>query len=83
MISMVEEVDLKKKFWNVKTFISFLIALIILYMLFSRVDIGRTAKLIAGVNLLLYVLAFAIYYTSYPAALENIFRKCRIPEKVE
>ncbi len=64
---MDEEVDLKKKFWNVKTFVSFLIALIILYMLFSRVDIGRTAKLIAGVNPLLYILAFAIYYLSYPA----------------
>lgn len=62
----MEEIDLKQKFWNAKTLISFLIAFLILYLLFSRVDFGRTIVMIASVNPLLYLLALGIYYLSYP-----------------
>lgn len=62
----MEEIDLKQKFWNVKTFISFLIAFVILYLLFSRLNFDSAVKMIAGVNPLLYFLAFLINYLSYP-----------------
>ncbi|MEM2925314.1 MAG: lysylphosphatidylglycerol synthase transmembrane domain-containing protein [Methanocellales archaeon] len=62
----MKEVDLKQKFWNVKTFISFLIAFTILYLLFSRLDFSSTIKVIASINPLLYLLAFLIYYLSFP-----------------
>ncbi|MEM2990056.1 MAG: lysylphosphatidylglycerol synthase transmembrane domain-containing protein [Halobacteria archaeon] len=62
----MEEIDLKQKLWNVKTFISFLIAFAILYLLFSRLNFSGAVKMIAGINPLLYLLAFLINYLSYP-----------------
>jgi uncharacterized protein (TIRG00374 family) len=62
----MEEIDLRQRFWSVKTFISFSIAFAILYLLLSRLDLSDAVKLMASINLPLYLLAFLINYSSYP-----------------
>lgn len=57
---------MKDKVFNVKTFISFLVSFLILYLLFSRVNLADFINSLARVNLLLYLFAFLIYYLAFP-----------------
>ncbi len=62
------EVSLKKRFLNLRTLLSFALALGFLVFLLFRldVDLSATWARIRGVNPFLYLLAFLVYYASFP-----------------
>lgn len=57
---------MKDKVFNVQTLLSFLVSFLILYLLFSRVNLAGVIDSLARVNLLLYLPAFFIYYLAFP-----------------
>lgn len=67
-MSKIERVSLKKRFFNLPTFISFSLALAFLVFIVFRLDIDL-ANLLSrakGSNPLLYTLAFLVYYLTFP-----------------
>ena len=60
---------LERRFFNLQTLISFLLAFAILYFLVTKIDIdlAQTFDRIRGANLWLYAAAFFVYYLSFPA----------------
>ena len=64
----VEEISLRRRFLNVRTLLSFVIAVALLVIVLERLDIdfGSVWDVITGCNLLFYVLAFASYYITFP-----------------
>ena len=61
-----EEVSLRKRLLEKKTLVSFAVALLILYLLFSQVDFAELVANISTANPLLYAAAFLVYYASFP-----------------
>ncbi|MBU0493392.1 MAG: flippase-like domain-containing protein [Chloroflexi bacterium] len=64
----VEQVSLRQRFLRPRTLVSFLIAIaIIVFMLTQfQIDLEKTWQSIASANLLLVLLAFLVYYASFP-----------------
>lgn len=62
------EISLGQRFFRPQTLISFVVAFAVLYFLLTRVDIDlqQTARVMRGTNLLLYLLAFFVYYLTFP-----------------
>jgi glycosyltransferase 2 family protein len=62
-----EPVSLEKRFFNLRTLVSFGIAFAILFFVLQRinVDVGEIARNISGANPLYYLLAFVVYYSSF------------------
>jgi glycosyltransferase 2 family protein len=62
------DASLGKRFWNVQTLVSFVIAFGVLILLFTRVqiDFAGTARAILGANPLYYLLGLVVYYTVFP-----------------
>src|SRR3990172_8305833 len=62
------EVSLKRRFLNLRTLLSFALALAFLVFLLYRldVDLPTTWARMKGVNPFLYLLAFLVYYASFP-----------------
>ena len=63
-----EKVSLRRRFFNYRTLISFIVAFGILVLVFERLDVDFSATwaMITGCNPLFYVLAFLSYYLSFP-----------------
>lgn len=63
-----EKVSLRRRFFNYRTLISFIVAFGILVLVFERLDVDFSATwaTITGCNPLYYVLAFLSYYLSFP-----------------
>jgi len=64
---MSKELSLKDKILSKKTLVSFVIAFIVLFLLFHGVDFSKTIYIIKSINPLIYLLAFPVYYLSYPS----------------
>lgn len=64
----VEKISLRRRFLNVRTLLSFVVAFGLLVFVFERLDIDFSSvwNSIAGCNVLYYVLAFACYYITFP-----------------
>lgn len=64
----VQKVSLRRRFFNYRTIISFIVAFGILVLVFNRLDVDFSATwaMITGCNPLFYVLAFFSYYLSFP-----------------
>ncbi|HLE02018.1 MAG TPA: UPF0104 family protein, partial [Dehalococcoidia bacterium] len=62
------EVSLKRRFLNLRTLLSFALALGFLVFLLFRldVDLSATWARMKGINPFLYLLAFLVYYASFP-----------------
>ena len=63
-----EEVSLKKRFLRPQTLVSFLVAFVILYFLWTRfdIDVEETMELLGDTNVLFLLLSFASYYMTFP-----------------
>lgn len=63
-----EEVSLRQRFLRPRTLISFLFAIAIIVFLLTQVDIDfvETWRTITSANMLLVLLAFLVYYASFP-----------------
>ncbi len=66
MVQGEEDVSLGSRLAEKKTIISFAVAIIILYLLFSQVDFADLLYRISTVDPVLYLLAFIVYYASFP-----------------
>jgi len=62
------EISLGRRLLNFQTLISFAVAFAVLYFLLTKVDIDlqQTAMVLRGTNLPLYLLAFLVYYLTFP-----------------
>lgn len=62
------EISLGQRLFRPQTLISFAVAFAILYFLLTKVDIDlqQTARVMRGTNLPLYLLAFLVYYLTFP-----------------
>jgi len=62
------EVSLKQRFFRPQTLASFVIAFVILYILWTKMDINveETLEVLRGTDLLLLFLAFLVYYLTFP-----------------
>ena len=60
-------VSLKQRFFSLPTVLSFGVAITFIYFLATRFDLewGKTWDNVRGMDLLLYLLAFGLYYTSF------------------
>jgi uncharacterized membrane protein YbhN (UPF0104 family) len=63
-----EEISLRRRFLNVRTLLSFVVAFALLIFAFERLDIdfGSVWDAITGCNPLYYALAFGSYYLTFP-----------------
>lgn len=63
------DVALGRRFFDVKTYISFGISFVLLYVLFRNVqiDLGATLQTIRRANIGLYLLGFLVYYSGFVA----------------
>ena len=66
--SKVEPISLRKKFFNVRTFVSLVLAigLIVVIVKECHISFGQTWEDIQTCNVLYYVLAFLCYYLTFP-----------------
>ena len=62
------DASLGKRFWNIQTLVSFVIAFAVLILLFARVqiDVGGTVQAILRANPAYYLLALVVYYLVFP-----------------
>lgn len=58
------EINLKRKFFSIKTLLSFLLAFFVLYLILARVDFDKTSLIIKKTKWLFFSLAFFIFYVS-------------------
>jgi len=66
MVKGEEDISLGSRLAEKKTIISFAVAIIILYLLFSQVDFADLLHRISTIDPILYFLAFIVYYASFP-----------------
>src|SRR3972149_3360972 len=66
-IEPVQEVSLGKRFFNIRTGASFVIAFAILFFLLTRLDVDTAAiwENVRRSNPLFYALAFVVYYSTF------------------
>ncbi len=63
-----ESVSLKRRVFNSKTILSFVVAVLLLVAVFSKLgDFSSALKYMAGVNVPVYLLAFVAYALTFPA----------------
>jgi len=64
----VEQPSLERKFFNLRTLLSFAFAAVILYLFIERADLnlGVAWSRIREANITLFVLAFVVYYCTFP-----------------
>lgn len=64
----VEEISLRRKFFNVRTLLSFVVALALIFVVFERLDVdfAATWAMMRSANPLFYALAFLSYYLTFP-----------------
>lgn len=64
----VEEISLRRRFFNIRTLLSFVVAFGLLFLVFERLDVdfSSTWAMITGCNPLFYILAFVSYYLTFP-----------------
>lgn len=64
----VTEISLERRFFRLETLISFLVAFAIIYILITRleVDFRATWERVRASDPLIYILAFLLYYLSFP-----------------
>ena len=62
------DVPLERRFFNLRTAASFAVAFVIMYFALSRIDVdpGDILAHIRQANIGVYVIAFAVYYLSFP-----------------
>lgn len=62
------QVSLKQRFFNVRTLITFALSVAFLIFIFTRLNIDFTAtwERIKHIRLLFYILAFVVYYITFP-----------------
>jgi len=62
------EVSLRQRFFRPETLVSFVIAFVILYFLWTKFDINveETLKVLRGTDLLFLLLSFLVYYLTFP-----------------
>jgi len=63
---MGNSIDLKQKFFSIKTLVSFLLAFAIIYLLITRMDVTEVSTVIRHTDPLLYLAGFAVYYLAFP-----------------
>lgn len=56
---------MKEKAFNKKTLLSFVVSFTVLYLLITRVEIGKTFEIIKRVKFTYYALAFLVFYTAF------------------
>lgn len=63
-----EEISLRQRFFNVRTLLSFTLAIGLIVLVFERLDIdfSSTLDMVLSSNPLFYILAFATYYLTFP-----------------
>lgn len=63
-----EEISLRTRFFNIRTLLSFVLAIGLIVLVFERLDIdfGSTLATVLSCNPLFYILAFASYYLTFP-----------------
>lgn len=61
-------IPLERRFFNLRTALSFVVAFVIVAFVFSRmnIDAGEVIADIRGANIAIYVAAFLVYYLSFP-----------------
>jgi uncharacterized protein (TIRG00374 family) len=64
----ISQVSLKRRFLNLRTVITFILALAFLIFIFTRLNInfGDTWEQMKGIRPLFYILAFVVYYATFP-----------------
>jgi hypothetical protein len=64
----ISQVSLKQRFFNLRTVITFILAVAFLIFVFTRlnIDFGNTWEQIKSIRLQFYILAFVVYYTTFP-----------------
>ncbi|PKM79911.1 MAG: hypothetical protein CVU89_16165 [Firmicutes bacterium HGW-Firmicutes-14] len=63
---MDPSLDLKQKFFSLKTLFSFLLAFAIIYLLVTRMDTAEVAGVIKNTSLPVYAAGFLVYYAAFP-----------------
>jgi uncharacterized protein (TIRG00374 family) len=58
------DLSLKRRFFSIKTLLSFLLAFIVLYLLYTRVELEKITTVIGKTNWFLFIVAFCIFYLS-------------------
>ena len=62
--SQDEEISIKKRFLSLKTALSFLLAFLILYYLFKKIDFEKITSILRTANLFCLIIAFFFFYLS-------------------
>jgi len=64
----VEEISLRRRFFNVRTLLSFVVALALIFVVFERLDVdfADTWAMMRSADPLYYALAFVSYYMTFP-----------------
>jgi len=64
----ITQVSLQKRFFNLRTVITFVLAVAFLIFVFTRlnIDFGNTWAQMKSIRLHFYILAFVVYYISFP-----------------
>lgn len=64
----VDKISLRRRFLNIRTLLSFVVAVGVLVIVLERLDIdfGSVWDVITGGNILFYVFAFVSYYITFP-----------------
>lgn len=58
------DISLKKRFFSIKTLLSFLLAFFVLYLLYTRVDLGKITSVMKQTKWFFFFVAFCIFYLS-------------------
>ncbi|MCK5040256.1 MAG: flippase-like domain-containing protein [Candidatus Aenigmarchaeota archaeon] len=84
------KIDLLKRLKSKKTILSFLVSIIVLYILATIIDVGKTISIIKSANIFYLILAFIVYYASVPIRgyrwkllLENVNFKGKLKDITE
>jgi uncharacterized protein (TIRG00374 family) len=64
----ISQLSLRRRFFNLRTVITFILAVAFLIFIFTRLNIdwGDTWDQITGIRPLFYILAFVVYYATFP-----------------
>ena len=87
---MGTEFNLSSKLRSKRTILSFLVSVVVLYILATIIDVGKTVLIIKDANIAYLALAFTVFYLSFPIRgyrwmflLENINFKGKLKDVTE
>lgn len=63
---MDKELNLKHRLLSKKTLFSFLLAFVILYLMFTRINVSQLFTVLKRTNVTMYLAAFVVYYAAFP-----------------